>query len=91
WSTKRPVSEVDGVKRVSGVKDGNLVTYDGERWKPQFWNGVNMGATLPGHAPGELAPTEEDYLRWFPQMKAMNVDVLRVYTILDPEFYEALE
>ena len=86
----RPISTADGVKRVSGVEGNNLVTYDGKKWKPQFWNGINMGATLAGHAPGELAPTKEDYLRWFPKMKAMNVDVLRVYTILSPQFYEAL-
>ena len=24
---------------------------------PRFWPGVNLGVTVPGHAPGELAPT----------------------------------
>ena len=89
-NVERPVAQEDGVKQVSTVKDANLAVYDGTGWKTQFWNGVNLGATLPGHEPGELAPTKEDYMRWFPQMKEMNVDVLRVYTILDPEFYEAL-
>jgi hypothetical protein len=88
---ERPVHQADGIKRISTVKDTNLAVYDGEHWEARFWNGVNMGDTLPGHAPGELAPTREDYLRWFPQMKEMNVDVVRVYTILEPEFYEALE
>ena len=87
----RPVAEVDGVKQVSTVKNTHLAVYDGKSWDSRFWTGMNLGATLPGHAPGELAPTKEDYLRWFPQMKEMNVDVLRVYTILNPEFYEALE
>jgi hypothetical protein len=88
---ERPVSEVDGIKQVSTVRGANLAVYDGENWDERFWTGMNLGATLPGHAPGELAPTKADYLRWFPQMKAMNVDVVRVYTILGPEFYEALE
>ncbi len=87
---ERPVSETDGVKQVSTVKDAKLAVYDGNSWETRFWSGMNLGDTLPGHAPGELAPTREDYMRWFPQMKAMNVDVLRVYTILEPEFYEAL-
>jgi hypothetical protein len=90
-NVERPVAEVDGVKQVSTVKDAHLAVYDGKSWDSRFWTGMNLGATLPGHAPGELAPTKEDYLRWFPQMKEMNVDVLRVYTILNPEFYEALE
>ena len=90
-NVERPVAEADGVKRVSTVQGGHLAVFDGEHWEERFWTGVNMGDTLPGHSPGELAPTREDYLRWFPQMKAMNVDVLRVYTILEPEFYEALD
>lgn len=88
---ERPVSEVSDIKQVSTVKDAHLAVYDETGWKTQFWNGVNMGASLPGHSPGELAPAKEDYLRWFSQMEEMNVDVVRVYTILNPEFYEALD
>ena len=87
----RPVSEVNGIKQVSTVKGSHLAVYDGTGWKTRFWNGMNLGASLPGHSPGQLAPTKQDYLRWFPQMKEMNVDVIRVYTILGPEFYEALD
>ncbi|WP_201318818.1 hypothetical protein [Paenibacillus sp. EPM92] len=85
-----PVYDEGGVKQTSAVKDGHLQVYDGKAWKPQFWSGVNMGATTPGHAPGELSPTKEDYLRWFGQIKAMHADVVRIYTILPPHFYEAL-
>lgn len=84
----RPVLEANGVKQVSTVKDANLATYNGTGWNSQFWDGVNLGATLPGHSPGELAPVKEDYLRWMGQMKEMGVETVRVYTILDPEFYE---
>ena len=86
---ERPVAEDDGIKQVSTVDGTHLAVYDGSGWDERFWTGMNLGATLPGHAPGELAPTREDYLRWFAQMKEMNVDVLRVYTILNPEFYDA--
>jgi hypothetical protein len=86
---QRPVAEQDGIKQVSSVEGTHLAVYDGTGWEPRFWNGVNMGASLPGHSPGELAPTREDYLRWFGEMKEMNVDVVRIYTILDPEFYDA--
>ena len=51
---ERPVAEADGVKQVSGVVDGHLAVYDGTNWNSQFWNGVNLGATLPGHSPGTI-------------------------------------
>ena len=85
----QPIANVNGVQQVSTVQGEHLAVYDGTGWKSQFWNGMNLGASLPGHSPGELAPTEEDYLRWFAEMKEMNVDVVRVYTILSPEFYRA--
>ncbi|MFD0693923.1 hypothetical protein ACFQZT_07450 [Paenibacillus sp. GCM10027628] len=85
-----PVFEEGGVKQTSATKDGHLAVYDGTSWKPKFWSGVNLGATTPGHAPGELSPTKADYLRWFGQIKDMHADVIRIYTILPPYFYEAL-
>ncbi len=88
---ERPVAEVNGVKQVSTVKNANLAVYEDTGWRTQFWNGVNLGASLPGHSPGELVPTKQDYLRWFTQMEEMNVDTVRVYTILDPVFYEAFK
>ncbi|WP_248926005.1 hypothetical protein [Paenibacillus hamazuiensis] len=86
-----PVYEEGGVKIVSAAKEGHLEVYDGAGWRPRFWSGVNMGATTPGHAPGELSPTKEDYMRWFGQIKEMHADVVRIYTILPPHFYQALE
>ncbi len=86
-----PIVEKDGIKRTSTVVGEQLATYDGKAWQPSFWAGINLGATTPGHYPGELSPTKEDYLRWFPEMKEMNVRVLRIYTILPPYFYEALQ
>src|SRR5262245_33748133 len=57
---------------------------------PAFWAGVNLGATLPGHAPGELAPTRKDYDRWLSGIGSLGARVVRVYTILRPAFYDAL-
>lgn len=90
-SAKQPVFEANNVKMVAATKNGDLTVYDGKTWQPKFWRGVNLGATTPGHYPGELSPTKADYLRWFAQMKEMNTDVVRVYTILPPHFYEALD
>ncbi len=34
--------------------------------------GVNLGATVPGHFPGEFPVDEETYLRWFRQIHDMG-------------------
>ena len=58
-------------------------------FKPRFWPGVNLGATVPGTLPGELAPARADYDRWLKEMGALGVRLLRVYTILPPPFYDS--
>ncbi len=64
-----------------------LQTSGGDR---DFLPGINLGSTVPGRAPGEVAVEREDYRRWFPMMADIGFRVIRVYTILPPAFYEEL-
>lgn len=57
---------------------------------PHFWAGVNLGSTVPGTLPGQVAATRADYDRWIAEMGQANVGVVRIYTILRPSFYDAL-
>ncbi|MGH8974827.1 MAG: hypothetical protein ACRD0C_16695 [Acidimicrobiia bacterium] len=56
----------------------------------RFLPGVNLGATTPGHSPGELAITAGRYRNWFKEMDRLGVRAVRVYTIHPPAFYEEL-
>ncbi len=60
------------------------------RFAPMFWAGVNLGTSVPGREPGDVAATRRDYDRWLAEMAALGVTVVRVYTILDPGFYSAV-
>jgi hypothetical protein len=62
-------------------------TGGGER---DFVAGVNLGPTIPGRFPGEQAIRREDFRRWFPQMRDLGIQAIRVYTIMPPLFYEEL-
>ncbi|MBM7572977.1 hypothetical protein JOC48_003525 [Aquibacillus albus] len=72
------------------TKKDQVEIYKDERWSPFFVKGVNLGASLPGHFPGELSIKKEDYLRWFEMIQEMGANTIRIYTILNPEFYQAL-
>ncbi len=81
----------DGVSysfRAEGKKIQNYKK-DGT-WQDTLPVGVNIGAGKPGCFPGEFGITKEEYVRWFGQIQSMHADTIRVYTILMPEFYEAL-
>jgi hypothetical protein len=55
-----------------------------------FLPGVDLGATTPGHQPGELAIDAGTYRRWFTLMGQMGIRVVRIYTIHPPAFYREL-
>ncbi len=78
WSWDLAQDRVQSLKRISYV-DGErvlLLTEDGER---DFVVGVNLGATIPGHGPGEVAIRAEDYRRWFPQMSGLGFNAVRIF------------
>ncbi|ABW18172.1 hypothetical protein [Alkaliphilus oremlandii] len=80
----------DGISYIAKVDHHSFYVYQYGKWSKNFVKGVNLGAAKPGSFPGELAITKEEYLRWFKQIADMNGETIRVYTILNPEFYEAL-
>jgi len=87
---QKAVYKQNGISMVSRVEGENLLCYAEGKWQKHFWYGVNLGATTPGHSPGELSPNYDDYLRWFSDMESLGVDLVRIYTILPPDFYRAL-
>lgn len=58
-------------------------------WDNIFLKGVNLGVALPGKFPSEFSLTFSEYLHWFDLIGKMNANVIRVYTILPPDFYKA--
>lgn len=84
----RPIGQ-GGLQSVAFTKGEKLLlaTAGGDRG---FVAGVNLGSTIPGTLPGELATRAADYRRWFPQMAALGLRAVRVYTILEPCFYQEL-
>ncbi|MFT4705954.1 MAG: hypothetical protein ACI81R_003670, partial [Bradymonadia bacterium] len=60
----------------------------GDDYDAIFMKGINLGVGVPGTQPGELAITRDQYGRWFEQMHDMGANVLRIYTLHFPRFYE---
>ena len=58
-------------------------------WKDFFWKGINLGAALPGKYPSQF-PGKEVYAAWISEMAECGFNLIRVYTIHPPAFYEAL-
>ena len=80
----------DDISLNTRVKGDSFELYSDGEFRKKFLTGVNMGAGMPGAFPGELKITKEMYLEWFKLIHDMSADVVRIYTTMKPEFYEAL-
>ncbi|MEY8000495.1 family 2 glycosyl transferase [Clostridium sp. Mt-5] len=87
---KLSVYKNDNISYISKLDSKYFYIYRYGKWQKLFIKGVNVGASEPGSFPGDLSITEDQYLRWFREIAGMNADAIRVYTILKPEFYDAL-
>jgi len=73
------------------IKENHFSIWNGKEYIPVFIKGINLGVSVPGTQPGQLAATREDYRRWFSLIKEAGYNTIRIYTLHYPRFYEELE
>jgi hypothetical protein len=78
------------IKLVSRTQNKSLQIYENKTWKNFFVKGVNMGMAVPGKFFTEFPSSVTQYSNWFKQIGDMNVNTIRVYTLMHPSFYQAL-
>jgi hypothetical protein len=65
--------------------------YNGSNYTPFYIKGINIGAGIPGTSPAEMAPTADQYAKWFKLISEAGFNLIRVYTLHYPRFYQELE
>lgn len=80
----------DGLQ-VPAVASGEyFYLQNGQQWQCTFLKGVNMGLSLPTTDLADPDISYETYMEWFAQIAAMNANTIKVFTIMNPDFYNAL-
>lgn len=69
---------------------GYLGVWNGTGFNKLFIKGVNLGVSVPGTLPGELAATREQYSRWLNMIGNAGFNAIRTYTLHYPRFYQEL-
>jgi hypothetical protein len=83
--------KVDGLTLPARVEGRAIAGAGKDGFIRLFCAGVNLGSTVPGRQPGEVAATRADYDRWLTGIGDLGARVIRIYTILRPAFYDALD
>lgn len=80
---------IDGLSRLA-FTDGDRIGLRVEGGTIDFLTGVNVGPTVPGYQPGELAISGATWRRWLPMMADAGFQAIRIYTPQPPRFYDEL-
>ncbi len=80
----------DGLYYSARIENRMFEVYKDGKWKQITAKGVNIGMGKPGAFPGEAAISRAEYDDWFEQIGDMNANMIRIYTLHPPAFYEAL-
>lgn len=67
--------------------DGKKILLNNEEFKIKA---INIGSSLPGHETHSYPISYDTYIRWFKLISDMGINTVRVFTIQNPSFYEAL-
>ena len=70
------------------VNGKNICLKQGQEDMPFEVRGVDMGVGMPGKWATDYAIDKEMYFRWFGQIQDMGANTVRVYTILQDDFYD---
>jgi len=73
------------------TNETHLTVWNGREYIPFFVKGTNLGVSVPGTFPGELAASQNQYAQWFEQIKQAGFNCIRLYTLHYPRFYEVLD
>jgi hypothetical protein len=86
----KDIAEPEPYRGDYAIKGDAFAIWNGFNYVPIFIKGINLGVSVPGTQPGELAATREDYRRWFDLIKEAGYNTIRLYTMHYPRFYEEL-
>jgi len=83
--------ENDGTQLVSKVVGRYFSVYQNGVWNNMYVKGVDIGTALPGIPKGNFPEDNTIYTQWLEEIGRMNVNCIRVYTLMPSGFYRALD
>lgn len=67
----------------------DILLNDGDGYRKFEIKGVDLGSDIPGKFATAYAIDKKTYLRWFKYIQDMGANTIRVYTMLNDDFYNA--
>lgn len=78
------------IKLYTRTSGDYFYTLSKSTWNCTYLKGVNMGLTLPTTDLNDSDIPYGTYMEWFGQIAAMNANTVKIFTVMNPDFYNAL-
>lgn len=88
--SERKITEIESFRGAYSIQGDEFGIWNGRGYSPFFVKGINLGVSVPGTLPGQLAASGEDYRRWFRLIREAGYNTIRTYTLHYPRFYEEI-
>lgn len=89
WGLHIDLNPDQAVKTFMTTDENTIYMLKNGEVTPFEIRGVNMGVGIPGEWATDYAIDKETYLRWFQYIQDMGANTIRIYTILQDDFYNA--
>jgi tetratricopeptide (TPR) repeat protein len=86
-----PLKRPAGLQMNFRTGSHNIQRRNGNTWGDFYIKGVDIGPARPGKWLSEPPVLVEEYLQWFDQISRLGANTIRVYTVMPPAFYRALQ
>jgi hypothetical protein len=83
--------QYDGYLTKAGTNYLQIYNEAKDSYENIFINAINIGVALPGKQPGETDIPKNYYDRWFKLLGDNGINVIRIYTLHRPQFYQSLQ
>jgi hypothetical protein len=85
------IYRIDNTNMTSRTMDRHFEVYENGSWNKMFLKGTNIGSSIPGKWFTEFPADPALYRSWLEDIGKMNLNMIRLYTLFDPSFYQVLK
>ncbi len=85
------IYHIDNTNMTTRTAGRYFEVYEDGAWNKIFLKGTNIGSATPGRWFTEFPADRALYRAWLEDIGKMNLNMIRLYTLFDPSFYQVLK
>lgn len=86
----KSTDNIDGLKRITKIKDNNIYIYEKDKWKYFDIRGIRLSSFAPNYSRNKGNIDKKQAMRWLNQIDSLNANTIILSDIMSPAVYSAI-